>query len=215
MSWFDCAHHDTPPLPSLISPLLFFSVSIFSFAFFDRLCFCLRSLNIFFARADSFPRTCSSIFAISNLYAEIRFLLCSRCFCTVTSMPVAACRSCTALLVLLIFCPPLPLPRMKDSWISSGRTLSCIASARIGGGRETGNGMPSSYPFCRDVRIARLYDSMRSLERSHSGLVRTLGKRVDLKGSRGFESLPLRHSFLLSFLRAVIAWASFPLPVCE
>ena len=30
-------------------------------------------------------------------------------------------------------------------------------------------------------------------ERSHSGLVRTLGKRVDLKGSRGFESLPLRH----------------------
>ncbi len=30
-------------------------------------------------------------------------------------------------------------------------------------------------------------------ERSHSGLVRTLGKRVNLKGFRGFESPPLRH----------------------
>ncbi len=32
-----------------------------------------------------------------------------------------------------------------------------------------------------------------SLERSHSGLVRSLGKRVDSQGSRGFESLPLRQ----------------------
>ena len=30
-------------------------------------------------------------------------------------------------------------------------------------------------------------------ERSYSGLVRALGKRVDLYRSRGFESLPLRQ----------------------
>ena len=32
-----------------------------------------------------------------------------------------------------------------------------------------------------------------SAEGSHSGLVRSLGKRVDLKGSREFESPLLRH----------------------
>ena len=31
------------------------------------------------------------------------------------------------------------------------------------------------------------------MERSHSGLVRSPGTRVDPQGSRGFESLPLRH----------------------
>ena len=34
------------------------------------------------------------------------------------------------------------------------------------------------------------------VERSHSGLVRTLGKRVCPQGYRGFESLPLRHDVL-------------------
>ena len=49
------------------------------------------------------------------------------------------------------------------------------------------------------------------LERSHSGLVRTRGKRVDLKGSRGFESLPLRHSNRSS-LRENLAHGKPPLP---
>ena len=31
------------------------------------------------------------------------------------------------------------------------------------------------------------------LERSHSGLVRTLGKRVYSQEYQGFDSLPLRH----------------------
>src|SRR5687768_15739109 len=36
--------------------------------------------------------------------------------------------------------------------------------------------------------------TIRRLERSHSGLVRHLGKVVDSQGSRGFESRPLRQA---------------------
>ena len=38
-------------------------------------------------------------------------------------------------------------------------------------------------------------------ERSHSGLVRSLGKRVTCQRVRGFESPPLRHRFAEANLR--------------
>ena len=63
------------------------------------------------------------------------------------------------------------------------------------------------------------YLAFKVLERSHSGLVRTLGKRVNPKGFRGFESPPLRHEaelttfarFMASHppskkVRALVAW---------
>src|SRR3989338_8542996 len=43
------------------------------------------------------------------------------------------------------------------------------------------------------IVLTRHVEPRGTLERSHSGLVRALGKRVDPKGPRGFESPPLRH----------------------
>ena len=54
-------------------------------------------------------------------------------------------------------------------------------------------------PYCCLVRTRTLNRGYHPLhtERSHSGLVRALGKRVNLKGFRGFESPPLRHVKIL------------------
>ncbi len=51
-------------------------------------------------------------------------------------------------------------------------------------------GIYQEYAFGTDLI---LLNQDRKKERSHSGLVRTLGKRVNLQGFRGFESPPLRQ----------------------
>jgi hypothetical protein len=60
----------------------------------------------------------SSSLAASSCRAMLRFCDRDRVAWHFTTMPVGTCFNCTAELVLLIFCPPGPLPFRKDSSIS-------------------------------------------------------------------------------------------------
>src|SRR3989339_594685 len=75
----------------------------------------------------------------------MRFKCCSRKRCTRTTVPVGRWVSSTQLAVLLIFWPPGPPPRVKNSSISSGRIFNSTARASVCGGSSMGKFMGEVY----------------------------------------------------------------------
>ena len=135
-------------------PSIIFTFCPQDFCRVRRLCNC-RSCCI--AAAAALFRLPS--FAHKSLHACTRFHTCERPSWQRASTPVGPCRNQTVDDVLLIFCPPGPVPRTNRSSTSSGLTPREISRCRSAASNMSGKGgikkiLPRVQGKDKDVSIA-------------------------------------------------------------
>lgn len=103
---------------------LFVSTLYFLLAFFVLPCFVFVFLSFTIAVRHPSGFCSSSSFNANISLARLRFCSCDLEYWHVTTNPVGLCVSWTLLLLLLIFCPPGPLPPFKKASSISSSTIS-------------------------------------------------------------------------------------------